>query len=149
VSSEWKAFAGGLAEELPTLPAGGLLVISEPDAPGRSHYTQFAQGADELVAYVVVNSFLDEQARASAAGERVIAGTGWRPPQPSAGHENWWTTLPWPSSSKQYLALAQMVVSALRDGYGIADPGDFCYQAWNEQTGEHLKLPRLGLPCSQ
>lgn len=146
MSVEWDAFAQGLADELANLPAGGLLVISESGEPKRSRYTQFAQGADELTAYVVVNAFLDEQVRASEAGERLIAATGWRPPEPNEGHDNWWTILPWPATAQQYLNLARMVVVALRDGYGIADPGAFRYQAWNEQTGQHLDLRRLGLP---
>jgi hypothetical protein len=144
---EWEAFAQGLADELPALPAGGLLVISEPGDPGRSRYTQFAQGTDELAAYVVANAFLDESARASEAGERVIAEAGWRPPAPHEGHDNWWTILPWPATAQHYLDLARMVAVALRDGYGITDPGAFRYQAWNEKTGQDLDLPRLGLPA--
>ncbi|MBC6469161.1 TNT domain-containing protein [Actinomadura alba] len=43
--------------------------------------------------------------------------------------------------------MAGMVVTALRDGYGIADPGEFRYRAWNEKKGnDPFDLPRLGLP---
>jgi hypothetical protein len=142
---EWEAFTQGLAHELANLPAGGLLVISEFGEPDRSRYTQFVQGTDELLAYIVVNSFLHEQARASDDGERIIAEAGWYPPEPAQGHDNWWVTLSWPATAQEYLNLAQMVVTGLRDGYGIADPAIFRYQAWNEQTGQDLDLPNLGL----
>jgi hypothetical protein len=40
-----------------------------------------------------------------------------------------------------------MVVTALREGYGIADPGEFRYRAWNEKKGnDPFDLLRLGLP---
>lgn len=148
MSVEWDAFAQGLVDALPRLPAGGLLVIAEPEDPERSQYgryTQFAQGADALDAYVVVNSFLEEPARASEDGERIIAAAGWRPPEPSAGHENWWTRLAWPATTEQYRTVAGMVVTALRDGYGIPDPGVMRYKAWNENTGADIELPLLGL----
>jgi hypothetical protein len=96
--------------------------------------------------YVVAGSFLEDPVRASEDGERIIAAAGWRPPEPSAGHENRWTALPWPASTQRYLDLARMVVTALRDGYGISDPGVLHYQAWNDTTGQDLDLPRLGLP---
>jgi hypothetical protein len=142
----WDALAQELADVLPNLPAGGLLVVAEARDGGRQRYAQFAQATAELVGYVVVNSFLDAPARASEEGERVIAGIGWRAPEPGLGHDNWWTSLPWPTTAARYAELGRMVVTALRDGYGIADPGALRYQAWNEQTGEDLDLPRLGLP---
>jgi hypothetical protein len=146
VSVEWNTLVQGLAGELANLPAGGLLVISEFGEPKLSRYAQFAQGTDELLAYVVHNSFLDEQARASEDGERVITEAGWRRPDPDQGHDNWWRDLPWPATAQEYRDVAQMVATALRDGYGIADPGVFHYQAWNEQTGQDLVLPELRLP---
>jgi hypothetical protein len=142
----WDTFAGGLADELPNLPAGGLLVVSETGEASRSRYAQFAQGTAELVGYVVVNSFLEGQARASEQGERVIMQAGWRPPDPGLGHDNWWTALPWPAPAARYADLGRMVVVALRDGYGLTGPERLRYQAWNEQTGEDIDLPRLGLP---
>jgi hypothetical protein len=141
----WEALAQGLADVLPDLPDGGLLVVSEARDGGGARYAQFAQGAAELVGYVVVNSFLDAPARASEEGERVIAGIGWRAPEPRLGHDNWWTSVPWPATAARYAELGRMVVTALRDGYGVADPDALGYQAWNEQTGEDLELPRLGL----
>jgi hypothetical protein len=143
---EWDDVARGLADELPNLPAGALLVLAEAGETARSRYAQFAQGTTELVGYVVVNSFIEAPARASEEGERVIAETGWRRPEPNLGHDNWWMSLPWPATSARYAELGRMVVTALRDGYRIADPGAFRYQAWNEQTSEDLDLPQLGLP---
>ena len=142
---EWDVFGQVLAEELVKLPAGALLVISESGEPKQSRYVQFAQSPSELTAYVVVNSFLKEPARASVKGERTIVAAGWHPPEPSAGHDNWWRTLTWPATAEQYRMLAGMVVTALRDGYGLLDPGALRYQAWNEDTGVDIELPRLGL----
>lgn len=145
---DWEAFAQGLVDALADLPAGGLLVIGEPEKPEQpqyGRYTQFAQSTDALDAYVVVNSFLEEPARASEEGERVIAAAGWHPPEPNAGHENWWTRLLWPATAEQYRAVTGMVVTALRDGYGIPDPGVLRYKAWNENTGDGIELPLLGL----
>ncbi|MCW2897940.1 MAG: hypothetical protein JWO67_205 [Streptosporangiaceae bacterium] len=146
MSVEWDVFAQALAEELPNLPEGGLVVIAEPGEEKYARYTQFMQREDELWGYVVVNSFLDESARASEEAERIISAAGWRAPEPSAGHDNWWAALPWPATAEQYLHLTQMVVAGLRDGYGIPDPGVFRYKAWNRNTGEDLDFPRLGLP---
>jgi hypothetical protein len=139
----WEEFAEGLAEEFAGLPAGALLVLSEPGDRGR--YAQFAQDEMELVAYVVVNFFVPESAQATPQGEQAIADAGWNPPDGSGLHENWWRTLPWPASSAQYRALADAVVTALRDGYGIASPDGWTYQAWNERTGDDIELTHLAL----
>jgi hypothetical protein len=32
---------------------------------------------------------------------------------------NWWTRLAWPATTEQYRTVAGMIVTALRDGYGI------------------------------
>ena len=139
----WEEFARGLAEEFGWLPAGALLVISEPEEDGR--YAQFAQGDDELVAYVVANSFLREQARATPQGEQAIVQAGWRAPDPSAGHENWWQTVAWPASARRYRDLADAVATALRDGYRIPTPDGWTYQAWNERTGDDIELEHLAV----
>jgi hypothetical protein len=34
-----------------------------------------------------------------------------------------------------------MIVTALRDGYGIPDPGVMRYDAWNENTGDDIVAP--------
>ncbi|MFD0854758.1 hypothetical protein ACFQ07_21140 [Actinomadura adrarensis] len=139
----WEEFAEGLAEEFGRLPTGALLVLSEPGEAGR--YAQFAQEESELVAYVVVNSFLAGPARATPRGEEAIVRAGWNPPDASGRHENWWRTLPWPASSAQYRALAGSVAAALRDGYAIASPDGWSYQAWNERTGDDIELRSLAL----
>jgi hypothetical protein len=139
----WEEFARGLAEEFGRLPTGALLVLSEPGEGGR--YAQFAQGDGELVAYVVAGSFLPEPTRATPQGEQAIVQAGWRAPDPSAGHENWWRTLTWPASSQQYRDLADSVAAALRDGYGITAPDGWSYQAWNERTGDDIELRHLDL----
>lgn len=144
---EWESFAEALAEELAVLPAGALIVISEPGDGLTGRYAQFVQETDRLVAEVVADSVLEPKQRVSAEGERAITSAGWRPPDRPAGRENWWAELAWPASARQYQALAGMVVTAMRDGYGIPDPGGLRYRAWNEKKGnDPFDLPRLGLP---
>jgi hypothetical protein len=82
--------------------------------------------------------------RAGATGRALIADSGWR--ARDAGHSNWWAELPWPSSSADYRRLADMVVTGLRDGFGIRAPTALAYTAWNERLeNRKLDLPLLGL----
>jgi hypothetical protein len=143
---EWEVFADGLTTALAGLRSGALVVITEIGEPKRCRYVQLAQSPSELCAYLVVNSFLAEDVRASADGERIIAELGWRPPAPAEGHDNWWYVLPWPATSQGYATVARMAVSGLRVGYGIPGPSSLRYRAWDENTGEDLGLPGLGLP---
>ncbi|GAA4059366.1 TY-Chap domain-containing protein [Actinomadura miaoliensis] len=141
---DWEAFTVGLAEELANLPAGALVVILEPVETDRQRYVQFAQSSTELFAYVVVNSFLErDEVRATPRGEEVIMDAGWRCPE--GMHENWWQELRWPASSRQYRDLARAIAIALRDGYRIGDISHWRYRAWNEETGDLIELPKLGL----
>ncbi|GLW64797.1 hypothetical protein Arub01_30410 [Actinomadura rubrobrunea] len=140
---DWEHFITALAEELAKLPAGALVVISEPGEGKQSRYVQFAQSSGELVGYVVYNGFLDERVRATPRGEEAIMDAGWNPPR--GPHDNWWQSLGWPATSKQYRDLARAIVIALRDGYGIDDISHWRYQAWNERSGEPIELRGLGL----
>ncbi|MBT2210797.1 hypothetical protein [Actinomadura sp. NEAU-AAG7] len=142
----WDEFAEALAEELAVFPAGALVVIKEAAEPRFARYVQFAQRDAELDAGVVANSFLEEAAQCSPEGERVIAEAGWRTRQPTVGHQEWWYALPWPASSGEYRRLTGMIVTAFREGYGIADPGSWRYRAWNEREwNQAISLSRLGL----
>ncbi len=143
---DWDTLASGLADELPDLEAGTLVVITEPGEDGLTRYAQFAQDRAVLRAEVIADHFLDESVRATKDGRRAIAGAGWNPPDPDAGHHNWWYTLSWPATSQRYRDLSGMTVRALRDGYGIGDASVLVYQAWNSDTNVPTDLPRLGLP---
>ncbi|NEW39046.1 hypothetical protein GV794_17255 [Nocardia cyriacigeorgica] len=140
----WTEFAEGLAEELADLPAGAVVKIVEPGPAPR--YAQFRQLDDELWAELVGDHWLAPAARAGSTGGRLIVEAGWHAPDADHGH-NWWVEWPWPQSSARYRQLTSMVVTGLRDGFGIAAVSDLSYVAWNENVGNcALDLPGLGLP---
>ncbi|MFD0692097.1 TY-Chap domain-containing protein [Actinomadura fibrosa] len=137
---DWETFADALAEDMATLAAGALVVISEPGESGR--YVQFAQDDDQLDVDVVGNAFLDDSSRASVEGEQKISLAGWT--APNAEYENWTLQLGWPASHVEYRALTEKMVVALRDGYGIASPETWRYRAWNDRKGNRpFRLVRL------
>ncbi|MFD0692100.1 TY-Chap domain-containing protein [Actinomadura fibrosa] len=139
---DWGSFADGLAEDLVTLAAGALVVISEPGEPGWRRYVQFSQQDDRLHAEVVANAFLDESSRTSAEGEQKISQAGWTAPK--VAHDNWTSELAWPASHADYRVLTEKIVLALRDGYGITSPESWRYRAWNDRKGNRpFRLARL------
>ncbi|MBF6332780.1 TY-Chap domain-containing protein [Nocardia transvalensis] len=144
--TDWTEFSAGLAEELATLPAGALVVITEADKPaGNCRYTQFRQTDDLLEAQLTGDTYLSPESRPSGPGRQRIIDAGWQ--QPDSRHtDNWWIELPWPITTALYRQLADMVVTGLRDGFGITDPTTLVYDAWNDRAGNRrLPLPRLGL----
>ncbi|WP_280234053.1 TY-Chap domain-containing protein [Nocardia cyriacigeorgica] len=137
----WTEFAAGLADELAALPSGAVVKVIET-----TRYAQFRQLDHELWAELVGDHWLDPAARAGATGEGLIAAAGWHRPDADHGH-NWWVEWPWPLSSDRYRQLTSMVVTGLRDGFGIAAVTDLSYVAWHENAGNRaLDLPALGLP---
>ncbi|WP_125618788.1 TY-Chap domain-containing protein [Actinomadura sp. WAC 06369] len=142
---EWEEFSDGLALELPDLAAGTYVVISEPGSAGEGRYIQFVQEQDKLTVEVVANCFLASDKRASVEGEQAIRAAGWSRRQGSEAG-NWFSMLSWPAYSEDYQRLAEMVVVALCDGYGIEDVGTWRYKAWDESRGgRDVELTRLGL----
>ncbi|PXX66595.1 hypothetical protein DFR70_103344 [Nocardia tenerifensis] len=142
----WDEFAAGLAEELAGLSAGAVVIIAESTpATEVARYAQFRQFDDMLTAELCGDRWLEEAVQADEAGNRLIADAGWRPPEfDHVG--NWWHEWPWPMSSAEYGQVAAMVVTGLRDAYGIAEPAALAYRAWNENTGNSpIELPMLGL----
>lgn len=141
----WSEFAEGLTETLATLPAGAVVVIAEPGP--LSEPVRFAQFCwyDKGIHAELSGGPL---ARVSTDKTRIIADAGWRSPGPD-DDENWWTRLPWPAPSGDYRRLASMIVTALRDAFGIANPCDLEYRAWNENFGNApIELYLLGIPCN-
>ncbi|MBF6167409.1 hypothetical protein IU486_22010 [Streptomyces gardneri] len=142
--SGWGDLAAGLAAELASLRAGSIVKLVETETGARRRYAQFLQLDDALSAELVDDEWLDPALRAGATGRALIADSGWR--ARDAGHSNWWAELPWPSSSADYQRLADMVVTGLRDGFGIRAPSVLAYTAWNERLeNRKLDLPLLGL----
>ncbi|MGQ4618075.1 TY-Chap domain-containing protein [Nocardia sp. R7R-8] len=144
----WEDFAAGLAVELATLRAGSIVKVVESGIGPRRRYAQFLQLDDALSAELVDDEWLDPPLRAGVAGRPLIAESGWR--ERDAGHSNWWTELAWPSPTTEYRRLADMVVTGLRDGFGIDSPTALAYAAWNERLeNRELDLPLLGLRQEQ
>ncbi|MER5894481.1 hypothetical protein [Streptomyces sp. NPDC001876] len=140
----WDGFSEGLAEQLASLAAGSVLIIRESGQTGR--YAQFLQTDERVEAELVGDHHLDPALRAGEAGCRLIAEAGWRPPEDTVYGHNWWSELPWPSSSVAYRALAGMTVTGLRDGLRITGPQVLVYEAWDGRRGNRpLTLPLLGL----
>ncbi|MFF3223679.1 hypothetical protein ACFYV7_12880 [Nocardia suismassiliense] len=53
--------------------------------------------------------------------------------------------MPWPANSDGYRRLAARIVTGLRDGYGIPEPQNLVYQAWNDREGNReIELPLIG-----
>ncbi|MCA2210182.1 TY-Chap domain-containing protein [Nocardia rosealba] len=143
----WDDFAKTLARELAGLPAGAIVKIAESREERPSRFAQFLQTDAELTAELVDDDRLSAELRAGRQGTTVIRELGWQPRD--RYHENWWTRLTWPAPSTDYQRLADMVVGGLRDGFGLATPDSFTYDAWNERRGNSLiELPQLGLPLA-
>lgn len=94
-SMDWDEFSAKLTVTLADLPAGALVVISEAEEVEDGHYTQFAQGDDHLLAYVVANCFLASHLQASQEGEHIISQAGWHESPPGHPADNWWYQLQW------------------------------------------------------
>lgn len=140
----WDGLSDGLAEQLASLAAGSVLIISESAQTGR--YAQFLQSEDTLAAELVGDHHLDPALRAGEAGGRLIVEAGWRPPEDTVYGHNWQAELPWPSPSDAYRTLAGMTVTGLRDGLRITGPQALVYEAWDGRRGNRaLTLPLLGL----
>ncbi|MDA5284110.1 hypothetical protein [Streptomyces sp. Isolate_45] len=142
--TEWDGFSERLAEQLASLAAGSVLIIREVGQTGR--YVQFLQTEERVEAELVGDHHLELALRAGEVGCRLIAEAGWRPPEDTVYGHNWWTELPWPSSSVAYRELAGMTVTGLCDGLRIAGPQALVYEAWDGRRGNRLlTLPLLGL----
>lgn len=144
--TEWPEFAAGLVETLATLPYGAVVIIGEPGPwSDRRLFTQFRQERDHIHAQLPGDRWLDSSVQVGASGARVFGDDGWHEPDADFLW-NWWVNLPWPATSAGYRRLAAMMVTALRDVFGIPSPDDLVYYAWNEGEGNaRLELPLLGV----
>ncbi|WP_278264905.1 hypothetical protein [Nocardia sp. AG03] len=142
--STWDTFGAALAAQLAMLTPGSVLIVAESRARS-PRYAQFRRLDHASSAELVCESALDESLRAGEAGLRVIAEAGWQAPEDGLPG-NWWIDTPEPASRARHRAVAEMVVTGLRDAFGIPAPEALTYRAWNEATGTRaLDLPLLGL----
>ncbi|XVQ11425.1 TY-Chap domain-containing protein [Spirillospora sp. CA-255316] len=144
----WSEFGDALADTLPQLSVGTLLVFGEVGRKtGEGRVLQFVQEESQLIAEVGANEDLAPELQATPEGTDIIRRAGWREPVESIGRDTWWYSLPWPTSSARYRELADMSVIALRDGYGIGEDVAWDYTSWNEENRSmRVRFPGLNLP---
>ncbi|MDQ0642117.1 TY-Chap domain-containing protein [Microbacterium murale] len=155
--SEWSQFGDRLAAGFRAVSERVFLIVSARD--DSRIYVQFAGGSDAM----------DAEAPGAAVvegiDEAVLAAAGWA--APSAGQPNWSFELPLPALTSEYAELAERCVVALRDVFGVTDPGQLVYRAWRDaeafpqgvtlypeqiealDRGEDpLEIAQLGLPAA-
>jgi type III secretion system-like peptide-binding chaperone len=154
----WDEFRDRLQATLRGLTDRCYLIVSAPE----HGYVQFAAAPDELSAEACGPEYTAGPA-AHEADDPTMLAAGWSAPTRSA--PNWSAPLQLPALTAEYRALADRCVTALRDVYGVPEPGVLTYQAWRDaevqppgvtwpperfeqlDPGEHpLALPSLGLP---
>ncbi|OJF15814.1 hypothetical protein BG844_02595 [Couchioplanes caeruleus subsp. caeruleus] len=114
-----------LGRRLPLLPVGDIVILQSG-----AHYTQVHRDTDELDVEAVSNHHLPAHQQLSAAQQEQLAAAGWTRPAPPATY-NWWIRQPAPFSTRDGLRLAERMVAALRDVYGIVSPDTLVEQTDN------------------
>jgi hypothetical protein len=113
----WPEFTRTLGATLPFLDDGDTLIFSYEGS-----YAQCQMAEVWLHAEVVSNHHLPPEHQLSAEQEEQLRAMGWLPPDPP-GNFNWHVKVPvpfpMPMSDDEAVRLAEMMVSALRDVYGI------------------------------
>ena len=118
---DWPAYTRALAVAIVELTDDefGILV-----APGGDDYVQVVQfgcgWSDGLLAETAGSANRGPGRELSTAQCRRLAAIGFAGPDQDTG--NWSVDLPWPATWSDYHRIASMLVSALRDVYGVHDP---------------------------
>ncbi|MFI0481582.1 TY-Chap domain-containing protein [Actinomadura sp. 9N215] len=132
---DWAELAKGLERELPALPEGAQLMISEDGDPDHRRHIRFVRDEGGLVATLAVDDSPEEE----------IAAGGRRPPAPAgASHERGLSPTS-PQTPEQIRALADAVIVALRKWRGVTEPAALQYRAWQSETGEKIYMHKLRL----
>lgn len=136
----WDEFDLALAEVLGRIDDGTRLIIQSADTP--QFYVQCALNFDQpLTLEAVSDLYLTEGLRRGAAGAAALTAMGWEPPRDTPG--NWWNEIDWPGTSSELLDGARRITAALRDVFGVVDPGGLSYTAWREPDQAPLEFPTL------
>jgi len=156
----WDGLGRGLAEVLPSLEERSHLLVSWAVVP--TVFVQFWQSSLELLAQTGADDLVPaEQRMGSVAADR-MRSLGWGAPAEDAfARRMWHAGLAWPVRSVDYLRLAHMSVSVLRDVHQVPGPAVLEYQAWRdaeppplgityheenlEPREPHLVFPQLGI----
>ncbi|GAB3634243.1 hypothetical protein GCM10027421_35970 [Microbacterium shaanxiense] len=153
----WSDLAGRLVAAFRVVSDRVFLIVSSRE--NSRLYVQFAGRADALYAEAAGPEFVPD------ADATRLESLGWE--RPTSGQPNWSFVLPLPALTSEYSALAERCVVALRDVFGVTDPGQLIYRAWREaeafpqgvtlypeqiealDKGEDpLEMAQLGLPAA-
>jgi len=133
----WEQLAGDLTAELPRLRDADTVILRHGE-----RLVQFQQFPTVLHAEAASNEFLPPDQRLTPDAEQELRTLGWNEPTPP-GYFNWWYETPWPLGSTASKEVAQLLVTTLREVYGVPSPLELSYQAFNTDTGEPLTLTAL------
>ena len=119
-ASSWEGLTELFAARLPGLAVDDVVIL----AASGNRYTEVVQLENGLALEAVSNSFLPPEGRLTGAQEQELQNKGWQAPE-RPFRQNWWHDVPkWPLHSRDAAAIAELMVSTLRDVYRVADPSD-------------------------
>ncbi|WP_045744508.1 TY-Chap domain-containing protein [Actinoplanes rectilineatus] len=122
----WEELTEQIADRLPRLATGQVVIV---EAPG-NRYTELVQLAGGLALDAVSNEFLPPDGRLGPEQERELAAKGWQPPE-RPSRLNWWLEVPkWPLHSRDAARIAELMVSTLRDVYGVTEVSDIGHRSF-------------------
>ncbi|WP_436522296.1 TY-Chap domain-containing protein [Actinoplanes sp. HUAS TT8] len=127
----WDALAAEIAALVPGLADGDTLnLIVEPYAVSMQQQPSYlsvetADGDDHLPV----------DRRLTGADRRHLQELGWRPPPNPDIVNHWERHFPWPLSSADAAAVAELVVRTLREVHGATGPGDVAREQFNALPG--------------
>ncbi|MEU8239043.1 hypothetical protein AB0C07_12415 [Actinoplanes missouriensis] len=125
-ASSWEELTEQLADRLPRLEVGDVVIL---EAPG-NRYTELVQLTDGLGLDAVSNNFLPPDGRLAPEQEAGLRAKGWQPPD-EPGELNWWLRIKkWPLHSRDAASIAALMVSTLREVYGVASPSELELRAF-------------------
>jgi type III secretion system-like peptide-binding chaperone len=118
--SSWEELIEQLAARLPELTIDDVLIL---EASG-NRYAELVQLNGGIALDAVSNAFLPPDGQLTAEQERELQAKGWQPPERPL-RQNWWHEVTrWPLHSRDLRAIAELMVSTLRDVYGVAGPAE-------------------------
>ena len=121
----WEQFTESLAARLPRLRDGDTIILSSGP-----FYAQLQQGPDWIQVEASSNESLPPDHRLSGEQEQRLREQGFQDPSPPL-ESNFHIQQGWPLSGHAATQLSAMIVTALRDVYGIEDAGHVQEKAFN------------------
>jgi hypothetical protein len=119
-ASSWEELTGQLAARLPGLAVDDVIIL----AASGNRYTELVQLKNGIALDAVSSSFLPPEGQLTGAQEQALRDKGWQAPE-RPFRQNWWHEVrKWPLHSRDAAAIADLMVSTLRDVYRVAGPSD-------------------------